>query len=244
MSRVSFENYGQISRDNKEKSYTLLAGRLKNQEESERCIFQDVIKKLEITSSDKVLDIGSGPGNIAIPLSFICEEMTVVDHQDVLLKLKDRCNGINNLSFLDGNFIDMHIDKKFDKIIVYSVLHYLKNNNEVIDFILKAISMLEVGGLALFGDIPNISKKERFSKGQFGKDFISKWNKISPPNSLKINNLKQDNQNVVFDDNAVMSIIKKVRLSGFHAYILQQKSGLPFCYSREDILVVHPDSAK
>jgi len=28
MSRVSFENYGQISRDNKEKSYTLLAGRL------------------------------------------------------------------------------------------------------------------------------------------------------------------------------------------------------------------------
>ena len=43
MSRVSFENYGQISRDNKEKSYTLLAGRLKNQEESERCIFQDVL---------------------------------------------------------------------------------------------------------------------------------------------------------------------------------------------------------
>ena len=242
MSNISFENYGRLSREGKEESNTLLAGRLNGQEESERNVFLDIVDKLKINSNDRVLDIGCGPGSISIPLSFICKEVSIVDHKDVLLRLKNKYNGLDNLEYIDGDFININFDKKFNKIIIYSVLHYLENHNTVINFVLKAVSMLEVGGAILLGDIPNISKKERFSKGEFGKKFIKNWSKFkSTDSSFKMHNLEFDVQCAVFGDSAIMSLVKEVRLKGFNAYILEQNQRLPFCYTREDILITHPD---
>jgi tRNA A58 N-methylase Trm61 len=58
---------------------------------SEKLIIpKDLLQKLEITPTDRVLDIGAGVGNISIPLSFFVAEYTVVDHPDVLSRMKTR----------------------------------------------------------------------------------------------------------------------------------------------------------
>ena len=241
MSRISFENYGKGAKiSNSSTNTTVLAGRYATQEESERYILLDVVEKLEISPYDSVLDIGTGPGSIAIPLSFLCKKMTVIDHLDVLDGLRKRCSGIQNLHFQSGNFLDMETDERFNKIIVYSVLHYLTDNREVIKFIEKAISILHKGGVILFGDLPNISKKARFLESEFGKKFVKKWNKI-PHSSIDEKVFENDERTPTFDDAMILSMVEKIRSSGYHAYVLPQSQNLPFGYTREDILVVNPN---
>jgi ubiquinone/menaquinone biosynthesis C-methylase UbiE len=240
MSRISFENYGRNTKEMGSKgSPTVIAGRYETQLEFERYIFFDVIDKLKIEHSDSVLDIGSGPGSIAIPLSFICEKVTAIDHSYVLDGMRKRCGGLYNLFFQNGNFLDIETNEKFNKIIVYSVLQYLEDEQEVMEFILKAISMLHIGGAILLGDIPNVSKKARFIESEFGKKFINEWGSVAHTGTDKLS-FDSDDKTPVFNDSMILSIIEKVRFSGFHAYVLPQLTDLPFGHTREDILIVKP----
>ena len=79
---------------------------------------------------------------------------------------------IHNIDYLPGNFLDLKIDHVFNKIISYSVLHYLRDYDEVLKFIRKAILLLNKGGCALFDDIPNSSTKNRFLGTKFKKEFL------------------------------------------------------------------------
>ena len=106
-----------------------------------------------------MLDIICGTGNLSIPLSFLCQKITGIDHKDVLQSFHRRCEGLNNLILTPGNFLDVEIHERFDKIMVYSVLHYLTDIKEVLNFIDKALGLLKPGGKILFGDTPNTSKK-------------------------------------------------------------------------------------
>jgi len=96
----------------------------------------------------------------------------------------------------------------------------------------------------LLGDIPNISKKQRFLKSETGKEFETTWkekNRI-PSEALAEanNNLVADPNLVIFDDATVLSLMAFIRGEGFHAYVLPQLTNLPFGHTREDILVEKP----
>jgi len=240
MSSISFENYGKSARELS--SHTEIAGRYATQAIAERAILPDVFKKLQIAPNNSILDVGSGAGTLAIPLSFICKKVIVVDHPDVLGRLKKRCE-IDNLKFLPGNFLEIDFQEKVDKILVYSVLHYLEDEQEVVKFIEKALGMLNPGGRVLFGDIPNSSAKKRFSDSAYGRRFIQNWDQKMSGHSpeSKIINLPNDHKMAVFDDDTILRLIKLIRLRGLHAYVLAQPPGLPFGHTREDILVVHPE---
>ena len=244
MSRISFENYAkrakQLSND------TEKAGRYTFQGKAERYILSDIVKKLNIDVDDNILDIGSGTGNITIPLSFICREVYALDHPDVLDALKNRCGGLNNFTFLSGNFLDLDVDRKFNKILVYSVLHCLKDEKEVKYFIDKALSLLEIGGRLLLGDIPNASTKKRFIESDYGKIFLDNWKENMNDSLLRIQPLEldEDNMSVKFNDSTIIRLIGYIRSKGFNAYFLSQPSELPFGHTREDLLIIHPEIEK
>jgi len=243
MSRVSFQNYGLKAKQLN--NYTVIAGRYSFQEEAEKKILLDIIKKLNIDPNDKCLDIGCGVGNILIPMSFFVKSITGIDHESCIGKLKERLSDLKNINLIPGNFLDLMLSDYFDKIVVYSVLHYLKNKDEVFEFMFKAVSLLVPGGKILFGDIPNESRKDRYLMTPQGKHIESEWNakikymgkETDKPSNLLLNDLPTDMKLVGFDDNFILSIIARMRKKGYHAYILPQPPELPFGYTREDILI-------
>ncbi len=243
MSRVSFENYGLKAKQLN--NYTVISGRYSFQEKAENKILPDIIKKLNVDTSDNCLDIGCGVGNILIPMSFFVKSITGIDHELCIEKLNERLSDLKNINLIPGNFLDLMLSDYFDKIVVYSVLHYLKSKDEVYEFMFKAVSLLSSDGKILFGDIPNESRKDRFLMSPQGKHIESGWNakiecnakETDESSNLLLNDLPTDMKLVKFNDHFVSSIIARMRMNGYHAYVLPQPPELPFGYTREDILI-------
>ena len=242
MGRISFDNYGK--RAQILNNYTSISGRYTFQKEAEKYILWDIIEKLIIKPDDTCLDIGCGVGNILIPLSFLVKKITGIDHNLVIEKLKTRFTDSIDIEVISGNFLDLDLKNTYTKIIVYSVLHCLEDENEVIKFIDKTISLLPPDGKVLFGDIPNESKKERFLSTAYGSNFLKEWSKVLQKHKethhseiLNLQKLEDDNKLVKFNDEFVLKIVSFLRNKGYHAYIIPQSPGLPFYYTREDILV-------
>ncbi len=147
-----------------------------------------------------------------------------------------------------GNFLDETLrltgksEARFDKILCYSVLHYLADEIEVFAFVARALRLLAPGGSLLLGDLPNESRKRRFLSSPAGKAFARRWEKqkkhLEREDGLA---LPEDPQLVRFDDALVLQICGECRKQGLDAYILPQPPNLPFGHTREDVLVVKPE---
>ena len=240
MSKISFMNYGKLAKNRV--PHIVAAGRSELQKEVEKLIFFDICQKLNITPADHVLDIGCGPGNITIPISFICKKMVAIDHPNTIKKLSIRYSDHDSFELIGGNFLNFDIENKFNKIIIYSVIQYLSNIKEVLAFILKAMALVEPGGSILIGDIPNSTKKARFLKSDYGKIFVVEWNKNIENNPLEFD-IKQDDDNlqVELNDKTILWLVGNIREKGFNAELISQPSSLPFGHTREDILITHPE---
>ena len=244
MGKRAFENFG-IAAERAE-NYTIAASRYLYQEEEEKNIISDIIKKLDIRPQDVCMDIGCGTGNVLIHLLPLVKSITGIDHPKCLEKLKERTTGIGNIYLIPGNFLDIDIKNRFDKIIVYSVLQCLEEEKEVFDFIEKALLLLNPGGKLLLGDIPNVSKQKRFFSTEKGKRYQRKWNKkrMQLRGKTKVESIsdllqdvEKDTKYVTLDDDLVLSVLDRVRKKGMDAYVLPHPDQLPFAGSREDILI-------
>ena len=242
MSEKSFNYFTSLAknRDN----YLEIAGRTNQMQDAEKLIIPDIIQKLDINSKDKMLDIGCGPGNLLIMLLPHAKEIMGIDNESSIELLKKRCGAEKRILYKTGNFLDTPIDLKFDKILCYSVIHYLSNITEVFTFIYKALELLNPGGRALFGDIPNISKKERFLKSNYGKNIDQEYHsllKMTNKNKEPVSFFENDEELVQFNDDLLIRILKETRENGYHSYVLDQSTNLCLGYTREDILIVNPE---
>jgi len=241
MSKISYNNYGLLSESIISDKF-LASGRYIWMKKCHRYIIEDITEKLDLNKKDILLDIGCGDGKIVKDLSKRVLKTGAIDHPLIIKKLnKLKKKGIDLYS---GNFLYDYkkVNKKFTKILIYSLIHYLSDKKEVFKFIHLALKKLKKNGILLIGDIPNISKKNRFKKNNKYKKVIKKWKKN---NKLKtsgekffIKKLKVDRKLVKIDDQFIFSLFKKYNNSNFETYILEQKKNLPMNYTRSDIKII------
>ena len=231
MSRVSFANFGHLA--DAGVSWTEMAGRYSFQALNEPRIVADVADKLQLDSNDTLLEIGCGAGNLLVPLAGLVRVATGIDHPNLLRKLGDRCQSIRRIP---GNFLDFQPAELFSKILIYSVLHYLADEAELTQFVMKATGLLGSEGLLLIGDVANVDKKRVFEMSPQSQEFLRDWRR--QPRQLNTGP-NPDPDKVTINDGIITRLQAQLKSSGFDLVKLQQPEGLPMCYTREDLLVSH-----
>jgi cyclopropane fatty-acyl-phospholipid synthase-like methyltransferase len=212
-------------------------------------IFEDAMGKLQLMDAKTVMDIGCGCSTPALDLVEFCKSTgavcVLVDHPNVVGILRRHCRGNKNIVLIGGKFPEVRerisrllalrkpaVVDSFDAIICYNVLHHIVDMN-CFKFLDEAVSLLGRGGRLLIGDIPNESKKQRFLSTRWGKNFHRKWSGGKEPPERDFEELP-----AFFDDSTSLQILQRYRAAGFETYLLPQDERLPFCYTREDILIV------
>jgi len=238
MSQISFSNFAQAAART-DIPDTEIAGRYAFQAHAERLILGDVIGKLALQPEDRLLEIGCGPGNLLIPLSHFVSTATGIDNAPLIERLLARAPLASNLKGISGDFLDSDLaGQKFDKVLIYSVLHYLSSREEILRFVDHALELCSPGGRILLGDLPNRQRKQRFAASAEGQHIREQWeHSIAVSSGHPFDRLPADNELVTIDDELVLEILRHVRTRGQEAYILPQPTTLPFGGSREDILI-------
>ncbi len=241
MSSTSFENYSKLA-GSTDVGNTEVSGRYSFQSLAERRIVLDVIEKLRLSSDDSLLEIGCGPGNLLIPLSYIVNHATGIDNEAALARLAARCGASSQVTLMAGDFLSMPLPPQlFSKILIYSVIQYMENPAQATAFAVRALSLLAPGGRLLLGDLPNRDKKSRFQSTPEGMRSTAEWrSELSTVGPHPISGFPADGQLVEVDDVFTLRLLEVGRESGFESYLLPQPSNLPFGNSREDLIFVAP----
>lgn len=243
---MNFQNYSNNKYSKlikkKNKSLTEISGRYPEDKGSEKHIFLDIVKKLNLKKKEIVLDIGCGYGDLVrkmIKLSYKKNiQLTLCDIKKIISKIKLNIKIKKNIKFIEQNFQNHNFkNRKYDKILIYSVIHYIDKPKL---FVNKAFRLLKKDGCILIGDLPNIDKKYRFLKSSFGKKFEKDRIKRFDINKLTKNYnsfLKNTKQNLKINDNFILWVKQTFSKKKAKVLILKQPNKLPYCYTREDILI-------
>ncbi len=241
MSRLAFENYGAAARDAEEQDFTQLAGRYTIQRRAERLVAFEIAAKLELGPDDRLLEIGCGPGNLLIPLSFAVAQATGLDHPDVCARFSERFYD-GRCRLIGANFLDYDTTsgELFDKIMIYSVISTLESANEAFAFVDKALTLLAPNGRLLVGDIVNLGRKARFQQSMEGKKFDKEWKEQIAREPMNVAP-KRRRDNKVFEpgDEFIAELFLRYRRKGYDTFVVPQSSDLPFGHTREDVLICH-----
>lgn len=214
------------------------AGRYKWQRGKEKIIFKDITQKLNLKKNDDLLDIGCGCGPLTDIIINYCStnniNLTLCDIAPVIKILKKNYKKYKNLKFINQEFQKVKINKKYNKILCYSVIQCV---DFPFNFVKKIILFMRKEGKALIGDIPNINKKYRFLISKFKKNYKN-FNHLDSIEFKNFNKFKKTTkQNTKIDDNLVLKILSFSRKLNKSSTILKQNQSLPFSFTREDILI-------
>jgi trans-aconitate methyltransferase len=238
--RISFDFYGHLA--TQPLLPVQMAGRYLSQAAAERLMSNDIAKKLDLRPSDTFLDIGCGPGANLIPLSYLVHSATGIDHPSIVHRLSSHVQ-LRNVQYIAGHFMDLKTERRFTKILVYSVVQHLESESEIVAFLERACDLLEPRGLMLVGDLPNTDLRRRFLASEFGRKFHRTWEQQvrgtkdggdQPDHFLQE---LDDPDTVQLNDQIIGRVAQKFRTATTHAWVLPQSPELPFGYTREDLLI-------
>ena len=235
MSKISYNNFGLVGK--LKSNLDLCSGRYKWMNKYYSDIINDISIKLELNKNDKLFDIGCGSGKIVNSLSHLVKKSSAIDHPNII-------NSINykKINFIKGDILKIKLsNKKFDKILIYSLVHYLKNTEELFKLIRKSFQILNKNGILLIGDIPNIDKKKRFKNFINFKKINNEWQsnnlKLTPIEKEIENKLEIDKKIIKINDKLIYDILKKYTNNKSECYLLKQNKKLPMNNTRVDILI-------
>lgn len=206
-------------------------------------IIQDIFSKIGVpASNDRILDIGCGCSSLTRKIIELCHssssDLVLNDSQEMLDALDDEKLG--DLKKVVGQFpkecFDSLIGQSFSKIICYSVFHYVFPDEDILNFLDKAVDLLSDGGKLIVGDIPNLSMKNRFLSSQNGKAFHKAFMQSSKAPQIKPYSFNSSD----IDDGLLFGILLRMRNKGLHAFLVPQNPSLPLSNRREDLLIYKP----
>ena len=233
-----FNSYAKFAKKITKNNSHILSARYKFLTFKYKYIYKDICEKVSLNKSDDIFDIGTGDGKIINYLSKKCKSATTIDSEEVI----NRTNHNKKIIYLKGNIHNegKKIKKRFDKILVYSVVQYFRNVKEVITFINLCLKLLKNEGMILIGDIPNKDMDLRYQNTKNYKKLSRIFDK---KRKLYITKLEKDFfsnnkvKTIQFSDKILFSLIKKFNTSKYESYILPQNDNLPYSVKRVDFLI-------
>lgn len=210
----------------------------------EDAILQDIFFKLDLASNQNgtLLDIGCGASLLTDKLleqgANKHLQFVLVDSAEMLSHIPQRSGVQHSPGFFPKNIEQIRNLRPdgFEYILCYSVLHYIIIDTNLFDFIDNVISLLKPGGVALIGDIPNISKRKRFFASNNGKDFHKNFMQTDQDPVVEF--LKIEFQQI--DDAILAGIIQRAQACGCDTYLVPQAKNLPMQNRRDDLLIKRP----
>lgn len=241
---LSFEGFRELAKDENLSPHEKIGFPDSYRNGKEQIIFDDIKSKMPnlSKSGQTIVDIGPGCGALAFLLIEHCLEkrdtLVLIDSEEMLRQLPDDEKIIKVPAYYPNQCRDL-IDEyanSADVVLTYSVLHYVFDEGNLFDFLDTSLSMLAVGGEFLIGDIPNISKRNRFFSSPTGIKYHQEFMKTDGKPEVNFNRLEAKQ----IDDAVLLSMMTRARNFGFDAYILAQSTDLPMANRREDILIRRP----
>lgn len=213
----------------------------------EEAILADIIAKLPMLTSGtglNVIDIGPGCSQLPRLLIDLCvrqgHQIILVDSEEMLTQLPDVQTVTGKVAgCFPSNF--EAVLKAVGKdgahaILCYSVMHYLYVDSNLFDVIDATMMLLAPGGAALYGDIPNASKRRRFFGSAAGKAFHRQFTGTDTDPEVLYNQPLRGK----IDDAVLAGCIARAQAGGCDAYLVPQPSTLPMANRRDDLLIRKP----
>lgn len=209
----------------------------------ERDIFDDICAKLPPLArpGQTVLDIGPGCANLPRMLIELCgrqsHQLYLIDSPEMLAQLPDAACARKIEGAFPACFPASGIaEGSVNALLCYSVLHYLfveTNPFHVVDTVVQALAP---GGVALFGDIPNASRRARFFSSAAGRDYHRGF---APGTAPPVPRLHESHAGKI-DDSVLLAMMQRAQLAGCDAYLVPQPDTLPMSNRRDDLIIRKP----
>jgi hypothetical protein len=210
---------------------------------AEGSILNDLISKLPALRRPgaTVMDIGCGCGPLAQLLIEHCsandQRLVLIDSEEMLSQLP-RTGAFERRPHRFPN--DIAVLEEFggqaDAIILYSVIQHEFISGNLWRMFDALCTLLNDGGAALIGDIPNRSMRTRLFNSSNGLAYHRAFTGLETPPPLPEYGISSGE----IDDSVIFSLLFRARSQGIHAYVVPQPEDLPFANRREDILLRHP----
>lgn len=212
----------------------------------EPAILADILAKLPMLAQSEgkvVADIGPGCANLPRMIIDLCAQrghrLILMDSEEMLALLPD-VDGVTvkvPSAFPAGRqALQALAPEGVDGFICYSVLHYMFVETNVFDVVDATVAALAPGGRALFGDIPNTSKRRRFFASEAGKAFHRAYTGRDEDPAPGFNEPAPGK----IDDAVLQAMMQRAQAAGCDAYLLPQPADLPMANRRDDLLIARP----
>ena len=149
---------------------------VRNQSDPIRAAYHDVlawvIREARIDSSSRVLELGSGTGNLSCLIDQ-CGELVCVDLSEQMEAIaRSKLGHIPNRRFIKADILEVFDCERapFDSIISTYAVHHLTDDEKRLLFSEVFIGLVP-GGSAVFGDLMLQNQEEKVSKTQ---DYLTK----------------------------------------------------------------------
>ena len=206
----------------------------------EKMILEDIWNKISQKDNQDILDLGSGCGPLANLIMERCisssHSLTMMDQGPVIAEIVKFNQYSSQVNLVRGIFPYESIllgGQKFDSIILYGVIHYATDPT---NFVYSLIEFLKPGGHLLIADIPNSDKKRRFLSTDHGMQIDKEYRSAFKPNNV-ITGI-ESTPPIELNDGFVTTLLGLIRAKDCESFLLPQPIGLPFCFTRDDVLVV------
>jgi SAM-dependent methyltransferase len=128
--------------------------------EAMRC---DVLNKLRLAPHMDVVEIGCGIGLLGVPVAKRARRYVGLDFAPRAVRVANerlRDAGVGEraralcMDVLQVEDDDLRGLGRFDRVLMYAVLHYARSEQEAVLFLRRAVDLLAPGGRALIGNVP------------------------------------------------------------------------------------------
>jgi len=126
---------------------------------------QDVNNALNLCKTDRLLDIGGGPGWVAMHLSPFVDSIIMTDFSvEMVERARGQVRAFGNIKILQQDIIDIQkltglkIMQGVNKYLIGSVLQYL-NKEDIIKVMQGLYYTMEYGNICLFTHNPDLHKR-------------------------------------------------------------------------------------